>query len=162
MRSSLLPAGTTLAILSTATIAFSNRREDGLPLIHASVTTQNRDGGITGWGRRQKRQATLDIGNEETGTVYIVDLEIGTPSQNISVVLDTGSEKLWVNAECDTSGQPDYCESFPQFDYTKSSTLSDTGIPDYLAYGKGEVLIEYVTDVVGIGCKLFLLEAARA
>lgn len=68
--------------------------------------------------------------------------------------MDTGSPNLWVNAECDTSGQEDWCAGFAQFDYTTSSTIEDTGIQDELSYGKGDVVVEYVTDVVTIGCKL--------
>lgn len=71
----------------------------------------------------------------------------------MTLILDTGSPDLWVNPQCETSGQAKYCNSFPQFDYTKSKTIKDTGAADILSYGKGNVTIEYVTDDVTIGCE---------
>lgn len=91
--------------------------------------------------------------NENLGTTYTIEVEIGTPPQNLTLILDTGSPDLWVNPTCATSGQRRYCQSFPKFDYTKSESINDTGFADILRYGKGNVTIEYVTDVVTIGCK---------
>lgn len=103
----------------------------------------------------------MSITNQRAGTSYTIDIEIGTPPQSITVIVDTGSANLWVNPECDTSGQESYCNGFPQFDYTQSSTIEDTGVQDDLTYGKGEVVIEYVTDVVSIGCTLCLKPPLR-
>lgn len=89
--------------------------------------------------------------NENLGTTYTIEVEIGTPPQNLTLILDTGSPDLWVNPTCATSGQRRYCQSFPKFDYTKSESINDTGFADILRYGKGNVTIEYVTDVVTIG-----------
>jgi len=103
--------------------------------------------------RRLKRQDAVGLANRNDGTLYTIDLELGTPPQPVTVIIDTGSSDLWVNPTCETSGQPDFCTSFPQFDYTLSTTIQDTGYADILSYGKGNVTIEYVTDVVTIGCK---------
>ncbi|KAB5546967.1 aspartic peptidase domain-containing protein [Coniochaeta sp. 2T2.1] len=101
--------------------------------------------------RKSKRQDAVGLANHNDGTLYTIDLSLGTPPQPVTVIIDTGSSDLWVNPSCETSGQPDFCASFPQFDYTASSTIQDTGYADILAYGKGNVTIEYVTDVVTIG-----------
>jgi hypothetical protein len=93
----------------------------------------------------------VGLKNHNDGTLYTIDLSIGTPGQPVTVIIDTGSSDLWVNPVCETSGQPSFCASFPQFDYTSSSTLQDTGAADVLSYGKGNVTLEYVTDVVAIG-----------
>jgi hypothetical protein len=103
--------------------------------------------------RKLRRQDAVGLANRNDGTLYTIDLELGTPPQPVTVIIDTGSSDLWVNPICQTSGQPDFCSSFPQFDYTSSSTIQDTGYADILSYGKGNVTVEYVTDVVTIGCK---------
>jgi hypothetical protein len=100
-----------------------------------------------------KRQVPVAVSNQNLGTSYIVTLALGTPPQNVSVILDTGSAELWVNPTCETSGQAKYCASFSQFDYTKSTTIQDTGEATVLSYGKGNTTIEYVQDTVTIGCK---------
>jgi hypothetical protein len=95
----------------------------------------------------------VGLRNHNDGTLYTIDLLIGTPGQPVTVIIDTGSSDLWVNPVCETSGQPSFCSSFPQYDYTASSTLQDTGAADMLSYGKGNVTLEYVTDLVSIGCR---------
>ncbi|KAJ4361278.1 hypothetical protein N0V85_009424, partial [Neurospora sp. IMI 360204] len=99
----------------------------------------------------RRRQEDEGLNNQNLGTTYTIDIEIGTPPQTVTLILDTGSPDLWVNPQCATSGQEKYCSSFPQFDYTKSKTIKDTRAADILSYGKGKVTIEYVTDDVTIG-----------
>lgn len=148
---------TALTGLAAASAPSSPRRRTqvGAPYLRSQVTT-HRDG-VSGWGKirraRSKRQDAAPLENQQTGTSYTIDIEIGTPPQPVTLILDTGSSELWVNPTCATSGQPEYCESFPQFDYTSSSTINDTGYSNMLVYGKGNVTIEYVTDVVSVGCK---------
>jgi hypothetical protein len=99
----------------------------------------------------RRRQEDEGLKNQNLGTTYTIDIEIGTPPQTVTLILDTGSPDLWVNPQCETSGQAEYCSKFAQFDYTKSKTIKDTGAADILNYGKGNVTIEYVTDDVTIG-----------
>ncbi|KAK1774996.1 aspartic peptidase domain-containing protein [Copromyces sp. CBS 386.78] len=99
----------------------------------------------------RRRQEDEGLKNQNLGTTYTIDIEIGTPPQTVTLILDTGSPDLWVNPQCETSGQEAYCSKFAQFDYTRSKTIEDTGAADILSYGKGNVTIEYVTDDVTIG-----------
>lgn len=98
-----------------------------------------------------KRQDAVGLTNHKEGTLYTIDLEIGTPGQPVTVIIDTGSSDLWVNPTCETSGQPEFCASFPQYDYTTSSTIQDLEAADILKYGKGNVTLQYVTDMVSVG-----------
>ena len=133
-------------------LAFESRRNPGLApdkgLIRSRVKPVM---GLPGL-RKLKRQDAVGLANRNDGTLYTIDLELGTPPQPVTVIIDTGSSDLWVNPTCETSGQPDFCTSFTQFDYTLSTTIQDTGYADILSYGKGNVTIEYVSDVVTIGC----------
>lgn len=145
---------TALASLAAASAPSSPRRTQvGAPILRSQVTTHR--GELSGWGKFRRsshgRQDATALENQQSGTSYTIDIEIGTPPQSVTLIIDTGSTELWVNPTCETSGQPEYCESFSQFDYTASSTINDTGYSNMLAYGKGNVTIEYVTDVVSIG-----------
>lgn len=148
----MLPLIVSVAILSPS-LAFELKEASvvarGADLIRYSINP------VTGASsvRKLKRQDAVGLANRNDGTLYTIDIELGTPPQPITVIIDTGSSDLWVNPICETSGQPDFCTSFPQFDYTASSTISDTGYADILSYGKGNVTVEYVSDVVTIGCK---------
>ncbi|KAK7701034.1 hypothetical protein SLS64_010628 [Diaporthe eres] len=97
------------------------------------------------------RHSCEEISNQQYGTGYTIDIEVGTPPQTVTVLVDTGSANLWVNPTCETSGQQKYCESFPQFNVDDSSSIADTSFGQLLSYGKGNASVEYVTDNIGIG-----------
>ncbi|KAK4221509.1 putative eukaryotic aspartyl protease [Podospora fimiseda] len=97
------------------------------------------------------RQNEVEIENQRTGTRYGVDIELGTPGQKLTLILDTGSPDTWVNPTCQFANVPRDCESYPRFDYTKSRSLNATKAVDTLVYGIGNSTIQYVYETVKIG-----------
>ncbi len=84
-----------------------------------------------------------------TNVAYMVELAIGTPSQKVRVQLDTGSNELWVDPDCSAvsgSASRKLCESTGVYDPSQSSTFVDGEVYNTLAYGKGQVDIDYVLD----------------
>ncbi|KAI9320501.1 aspartic peptidase domain-containing protein [Dichotomocladium elegans] len=82
----------------------------------------------------------------DQGSQYLIEVGIGTPPQNFTVTLDTGSADLWVpsslcpRSECPLGG----------FEESKSSTF-DTHKNDFsIQYGIGSVNGTYVYDTVTI------------
>lgn len=59
-----------------------------------------------------KRQTDIGLETQRQGTLYTIDLNLGTPGQTVSVQFDTGSDELWVNPICENSFDPEYCSGF--------------------------------------------------
>ncbi|KAI7886066.1 acid protease, partial [Lichtheimia hyalospora FSU 10163] len=81
------------------------------------------------------------------GSEYLVQVAIGTPPQNFTVTLDTGSGDLWVpSTACPTSECP-----YSRFDESASSTFKNIQSAFNVVYGIGSVNGTYATDTVTIG-----------
>ncbi|KAJ5222409.1 uncharacterized protein N7469_008649 [Penicillium citrinum] len=97
---------------------------------------------------------------------YMVNITVGTPPQNLSLSLDTGSSDIWVNLPNSTycEGDDDPCSSTGLFNIKKSSSfemldyvMNATYASGFLAYG------HYATDTLSIGgAKLKDMEFAVA
>ncbi|KAK1828061.1 putative eukaryotic aspartyl protease [Podospora conica] len=146
LSASLLPA----AALVAASPAVQPRPRSvvtrGEGYLHATVHAVE---GLPSLRRRAAQGETLV--NKRSGTSYVIDIEIGTPGQTVTLILDTGSPDLWVNPTCATANDAAECNRYPDFDYTKSTSLKETDYVDILRYGKGNATIVYVTDTVTIG-----------
>lgn len=146
LSASLLPA----AALVAATPSVQPRPRSvvtrGEGFLHATVHA------VSGLPSLRRRAVQGEqVVNVRSGTSYVIDIEIGTPGQTVTLILDTGSPDLWVNPSCATANIPAECTKWPQFDYTKSTTLKESDFVDVLRYGKGNATIVYVTDTVTIG-----------
>lgn len=91
-----------------------------------------------------KRQ--LDSGAESrlTGTLYTIDVTVGTPGQTVSLQLDTGSSETWVNPICSKSYNPQLCLEAGKV--TASSSLTDLYTDGAVQYGNGYVNFRYYYD----------------
>lgn len=81
-------------------------------------------------------------------------MTIGTPPQQVTVQLDTGSSDLWVDPQCANAGSSSsvaLCNSYPAYDPYSSSTAYDTGSAMSLEYGTGSCAGEYLVDTVSFG-----------
>ena len=72
---------------------------------------------------------------------YVAKISVGTPGQELSVVLDTGSSDLWItassNPNCAANGGTINCAEYGSFDYTESSTFNNAGTALDITYIDG-------------------------
>ncbi|KAM3579370.1 hypothetical protein VKS41_008229 [Umbelopsis sp. WA50703] len=90
--------------------------------------------------------STTELFNAAKQGGYAIDVSIGTPPQNFSVILDTGSTELWVpGPNCPAS------ECFGAlFNTAASSTYVGTTLPIDLVYGIGSDNGTYASDTVQV------------
>ncbi|KAK2598543.1 hypothetical protein N8I77_011948 [Diaporthe amygdali] len=87
------------------------------------------------FGRRAADTHEGEITNEVTRGGYFATCTLGTPGQNLTLQLDTGSSDIWVPWDQATVCEEDKC-NFGNFDPNASSTYTDVG--------KGSFDIQYV------------------
>lgn len=102
----------------------------------------------------RKRDNTVSLTLQNEFTIYTCNLLVGTPAQNISVVLDTGSSDLWVmdssNPYCEGSSsstvpQNDQieCSDSQVFTASDSSSFSNNNTEFSINYGDGSFASGY-------------------
>jgi hypothetical protein len=86
---------------------------------------------------------------------YLGIISLGTPQQNFTIVLDTGSSNLWViDVKCKTQackGYPDSGFTKHQFDSSKSSTFKNNGQFFSIQYGSGSCYGNLGQDTLNMG-----------
>ncbi|KAH3731516.1 Lysosomal aspartic Protease [Pelomyxa schiedti] len=109
-------------------------------------------------GRNAKIQSRAQQIVRGTPTVELIDYEdaqyygpvsIGTPTQDFTVIFDTGSSNLWIpSSECSTVD----CLLHNRYHHSRSSTYVADGTPFEILYGSGTQIAGYVSyDTVTLG-----------
>lgn len=99
------------------------------------------------------RDATASLINEQDAS-YLIELTFGSNAQAVKIAIDTGSDELFVNPNCNdrdfTESQQQDCTEDGQYDPSTSSTSNVTQETSQIVYGSGAVNIQYVVDSIGI------------
>ncbi|KAH8654306.1 aspartic peptidase domain-containing protein, partial [Ilyonectria robusta] len=110
--------------------------------------------------KRQDGTILQQLENKEF--FYAAEIEFGTPPQPVVVLVDTGSNELWVNPDCNTAPsleQEAQCKSFGEYNPDKSSTppIGPFG-KETINYGDASdptthtsATIRYYTETLGFG-----------
>ncbi|AAS54299.2 AGL192Wp [Eremothecium gossypii ATCC 10895] len=92
--------------------------------------------------RLAKRNDWVDIEIDNQQMFYSVNLSIGTPPQEVRVLMDTGSSDLWVvgaGVRCGPNNYPNpnqlNCYEHGSFDTSRSSTWKDNNTQFHIRYG---------------------------
>ncbi|EXJ89702.1 hypothetical protein A1O3_02769 [Capronia epimyces CBS 606.96] len=102
--------------------------------------------------RRDSNTVTATLDNELL--LYLINVTVGTPGQSISLQIDTGSSDIWFPAvNADICEQDSETCSLGTYDYSKSSTYADPGMPEFqIQYVDGsQIAGAYISDVLNIG-----------
>lgn len=100
-------------------------------------------------GKNQRRQVSGDVTFSNKAYLYLINLTIGTPGQEVTVSFNTGADELWVNPDCPTAGNPEFCDSLGR--YNNSTTFEDLNAKNSIQYDEGSVEFQYVRDFVSVG-----------
>ncbi|KAG6898201.1 hypothetical protein C0992_003313 [Termitomyces sp. T32_za158] len=90
----------------------------------------------------------LDIEGDDVG--YLATIQIGTPSQDFLILMDSGSADFWVGSEQCQSEDGGDCGNHKFLGSQSSSSFVDTNKQFEVTYGTGEVAGDIVTDDVSI------------
>ncbi|KAJ3071906.1 hypothetical protein HDU98_004620 [Podochytrium sp. JEL0797] len=97
--------------------------------------------------RRGGREIVVNLENHKN-LIYFVNVTFGTPPQPIKLILDTGSNQLWVGSE--TCQHQSHCKNLESYNPLTSTTFKDTtpSLLENITYGSGFVQGSVSTDVI--------------
>ncbi|KAK1252504.1 hypothetical protein MKX08_003691 [Trichoderma sp. CBMAI-0020] len=71
------------------------------------------------------KRSAIDAVLENMDFFYAIEIGLGTPPQNVTVLVDTGSSELWVNPDCSNAPsrqQEQQCQTLGQYNPNRSRT----------------------------------------
>ncbi|KAF9514555.1 hypothetical protein BS47DRAFT_1342855 [Hydnum rufescens UP504] len=131
-------------------------------VVNSTTSTGSTTGGFSQVDLNAANNGGLTASNvtDSTGTTglaivandvgYVAQVQIGTPAQNFSILMDSGSADFWVGStECKDSKTGAACGNQHHFlGPTTSSSFVDLGDPFEVTYGSGKVSGTIVSDTV--------------
>ncbi|CAM1509847.1 Fc.00g001820.m01.CDS01 [Cosmosporella sp. VM-42] len=92
---------------------------------------------------------------KEDPYMYLTELNIGTPPQTVTVILDTGSDRLWVNPDCSNipSSEEQLCQDGGWYNPCDSSTATETNYTDivqFLPYDSADAFVREFKDDISL------------
>ncbi|KAJ5491605.1 aspartic-type endopeptidase opsB [Penicillium diatomitis] len=104
--------------------------------------------------RRMKRANSVQVTLDNEQTLYFANVSLGTPKQDLRMVIDTGSSDLWVNAPNSTlcENKKNQCQISGTYDGSSSSTYKYVNPYFNITYADGsQAAGEYASDTLHIG-----------
>ncbi|KAK8108295.1 uncharacterized protein PG998_010308 [Apiospora kogelbergensis] len=96
------------------------------------------------WGR-------LPLSLYESGIVYLMDVNLGSPGQTVEVVVDTASYELYVNPDCARAANPAFCAGAGRYDARGSGTAENLTTRFGVSFGSGGYAGTYFCDTLTLG-----------
>ncbi|KAJ6021377.1 hypothetical protein N7540_006881 [Penicillium herquei] len=138
-----------LAALPCANAITLQRRDDPA-VLSLPVTRSDRSHALQKRSSKTASTSLYNVGN----MYYMVNITLGTPPQNLSLSLDTGSSDIWVNVPNSTycAADGDVCSSTGLFSLSDSSTFKLLDYSMNATYVSGSLATgPYATDTLTIG-----------
>jgi candidapepsin len=99
----------------------------------------------------RKRQTDVTL-TSQNYVFYSADITIGTPAQEFTVLVDTGSSDLWVYSRNDTQDcANNACQATGQYDSSASSSYKFVSNDFSIQYVSGSAAGNWVTDTITVG-----------
>ncbi|ETS85667.1 hypothetical protein PFICI_03692 [Pestalotiopsis fici W106-1] len=119
--------------------------------IKSSLGTQFVDSRPSNRSTIAQRDGREALSEFQAGVVYMMDIDVGTPRQTLTVIVDTGSYELFLNPNCDRAADQTYCAAAGHYYPSLSSTAKNLSSRYYVSFGTGGYVGSYFSDTLWFG-----------
>ncbi|EPX73384.1 gastricsin [Schizosaccharomyces octosporus yFS286] len=132
---------------ATASVSVPLRRVVKTP--HSNATSNVEHPGSSNDTKIKRSELQEPLGGRQYGIGYAIEIGFGTPPQKFNLLLDTGSDVLWIPMEgCNGN----ICNNNPElYDPSQSSTAYNTGETAWISYVSGKTVMDVYTDTFHFG-----------